>query len=874
MQSDSSVSGGRQATVPGNCRGLAGARLLAFAAVAIQFGLITLLVPHWKLENLTFARLLQLAFVGFIVHHLLPFRFRLPFFAVFSLASIFIVSVPWLGVLAGKVPLLDLLGRLVPGATLVGIGLVLIGVCHLPIPFAARILVLVAVGGSLAVLRANAHWVPALSDIWIILGSMFVFRIMVYLYDLKHRTAPFGFWRSIAYFFMVPNVCFPLFPLVDYKTFNATYYNEDWNRIYQTGVHWMYRGVFHLLLYRLVYQLAPLDVAGLSSNLDVAGFMVGTYLLYLRVSGQFHLIVGLLHMFGFNLPETHHLYFLASSFTDFWRRINIYWKDFIMKLFFYPSFFALRSRGPLKAMALATLVTFFLTWLLHSWQWFWIRGNFLFTWQDISFWAILAGLVLVNALYEATTPRKRTLAAARVSLGARAITGLQTLGTFLAICALWTLWSSQSAEELQALTDALTAPSVRDLAILVGGMLAIVVSGMIWGRSSRDSSEGGTTKATRTPFNFWRSVATVSVGTACLLAIPALSVHGGPRVEHLVAALRGEQLNARDMAQQRRGYYEELDEAQVNHRKWRNIETPKGWHDGRAAILRERPDFLMSENAPSVTTILSGAPATTNPLGLRDRLYDPDKPPGTYRLVLLGASHELGTGVKDDETFENLVEDRLNRENRPQGPAKYEILNLAVPASSLFQKQRRLEQVGFEFKPDAVLFCIYAVDREFVAGHLAQVFRTGVEIPPGYREFLTDIARRAGIRGSMPKLVIQRRLQPFMPELIEWVLRRFKSECEARGVRPILVYRPGPVDRPDLENAGRRELLGPASSLGLKVIDLSPAFEGIEDRRSIYLAEWDEHTNARGHRLLADTLYPQLAPLRGAGTGGIEAGAQ
>jgi hypothetical protein len=66
-------------------------------------------------------------------------------------------------------------------------------------------------------------------------------------------------------------------------------------------------------------------------------------------------------MFGFNLPETHHLYYLATSFTDFWRRINIYWKDFVMKLFFYPTHFKLRKMGPIRAMSVATLVTFLAT---------------------------------------------------------------------------------------------------------------------------------------------------------------------------------------------------------------------------------------------------------------------------------------------------------------------------------------------------------------------------------------------------------------------------------------------------------------------------------------------------------------------------------
>src|SRR2546429_5155614 len=107
----------------------------------------------------------------------------------------------------------------------------------------------------------------------------------------SHRTAPFSPARAISYFFLLPNVCFPLFPVVDYKTFCSTYYNEEWPRVYQSGLKWMFRGVTQLLLYRVVYQYAPLDVSKLSSALDAAGFMLGMYLVYLHVSGTFHFIV-------------------------------------------------------------------------------------------------------------------------------------------------------------------------------------------------------------------------------------------------------------------------------------------------------------------------------------------------------------------------------------------------------------------------------------------------------------------------------------------------------------------------------------------------------------------------------------------------------
>ena len=380
------------------------AALATFLAIVAQFGLIVMVVGYWQLESLPLARLMALAFAGFVIHHLLPVRFRLPFFAMLSLVAV-ITGVGhfgpniWRSWLIGKMTTTGFLYHLLPGSTLIGIGLGLIGLCHLPIRFAARVGLVAVAGAGLAFLRGHSQWFPDVSEMWVILGSMFMFRLMIYLYDLKHRTAPFSLAHAVSYFFLLPNVCFPLFPVVDYKTFCSTYYNEDWPPIYQTGLKWIFRGVIQLLLYRIIYQFAPLDVYKLTSALDVAGCMLGMYLLYLRISGTFHLIVGLLHMFGFNLPETHHLYLLASSFTDFWRRINIYWKDFVMKLFFYPMHFKLRRMGTVWALSLATLGTFLATWLLHSWQWFWIRGMPLFNWKDFSFWMILAVLVLVTAIY-------------------------------------------------------------------------------------------------------------------------------------------------------------------------------------------------------------------------------------------------------------------------------------------------------------------------------------------------------------------------------------------------------------------------------------------------------------------------------------------
>jgi hypothetical protein len=837
--------------------------LAPFLAVVVQFGLIVLVVKDWQLENVLLSRLMALAFVGFIIHHLLPFRFRLPFFAILSLVTV-IFGLGEIGVrifvggLTGRVPIRDFLYRLIPGLSLVGLGLGLIGLCHLPIRFWARVGLVAVVGAVLVVLRSHSQWFPDVTAMWAILGSMFMFRLMIYLYDLKHRTAPFSPARAISYFFLLPNVCFPLFPVVDYKTFCSTYYNEDWPRIYQTGLKWMFRGVVQLLLYRIVYQYAPLDVSKLSSVLDVAGCMLGMFLLYLRISGTFHLIVGLLLMFGFNLPETHHLYYLASSFTDLWRRINIYWKDFVMKLFFYPMHFKLRKMGTLWALSVATLVTFLATWVLHSWQWFWIRGKPLLDWKDFSFWMILGVLVLVSAIYEATRGRKRTLRPSQVTLRRRLILGLQVAGIFSLMCILWAYWSCQSWTEFQALIDAASTPTFREVVIVLGALLLICVCGMVWGWSSRETSEGLGTQASRAPFHFWPSAGTVTIGALCLLIVPSIATRTLPGLQPVVARLRGDVLNARDLALQRRGYYEELDIARMDTWQWRKKDAPEQWFKGFQRFYRQRADFMLKDIAPSASGSIGGVPIRSNRWGMRDREYEKIKPSNTYRIVLLGGSHDQGSGVKEDETYENIVEERLNQEPPDPRYSRYEILNMSVGGTGLFQRLLRLEEQGFQFEPDTVILSVAAADRQFFTKHLSQTLSLGIEPPPGYREILEQVARKAGIHGKMPDIMIERRIQPYIGELYAWTFRRLAQQCKDHGVRPLIIYRPVPVDFEGWEQASRSEITHLVRTAGIELIDLSPAFDSVTDRNTLMLAKWDHHTTVLGHQLLANKLYDGL----------------
>ena len=299
-----------------------------FLAAATQLALLLFTIRALRIEeSFGLVTITPVVFFGFCVHAWLPRRLQLPFFLALSICAIFLV-----------------LGAS-HGAILVVLALALVGICHLPVPFSMRVAILALTGALLAALRSGWLDVPWGRTVLPVLAAMFMFRAIIYLYDLRTERQPSSIWMRLSYFFLLPNVCFLLFPVIDYRTFERTYYGEEAHRIHERGLRWILRGIVHLIAYRLIYFYLTPNVAQIQDLAGVVAFVVSSYLLYLRISGHFHLIIGILHLFGFYLPETNHLYLFASSFTDCWRRINTYWTEFMKKIFYFPVFVRLRRRG-------------------------------------------------------------------------------------------------------------------------------------------------------------------------------------------------------------------------------------------------------------------------------------------------------------------------------------------------------------------------------------------------------------------------------------------------------------------------------------------------------------------------------------------------
>jgi len=817
-------------------------RLAKIAVLSVQVALVALVVRGFAIEGEPFLRLCLVALAGFIVQEALPARHRLLCFLAVSLVGIVAVLGP------------------APAAWLLGIGTALVGMCHLPLSHRWRVALVAAAGAGLAALRVAWADAPVAAAVWPILGSMFMFRMVLYLYEIRHEQEPISPWYRLSYFFLLPNVCFPLFPVVDYTTFRDSYRADDRHRVQQVGIWWMLRGILHLLLYRAVYHYGVLDPSEVATRWDLLRFLVCNFALYLRVSGTFHIIAGMLRLFGFELPETHHLYFFSSGVNDLWRRVNIYWKDFMQKIFFYPAFFRLRRGGTARALVLSTLVVVSMTWVLHSYQYFWIAGTFPVTWQDGAFWAMIGAFMIGNTLYDDARSERRSGGGSRL-LPRPLARVLQTAATFLLVCTLWSLWTCESFDQWLALWPALWRGGGGMRAAAIGPSplpslpIAAVVGGLALG-----SSLWTMPRVRLQNLGFWQAALVTTALLVGLSAATAPSVYRrfGPAVSRVVHSLRTDHLNRLDEVKLQRSYYEDImnsDRVDSPLAKLR-AGKPASWIPVRETSAgRSTGDFLEYELRPSASIEFHGAPLHVDRWGMRDRDYALHKPAHTYRIAVVGSSYVMGNGVADAETFENVLEERLNRE-RAAGEPAYEVLNFGVGGYSPLQNLMVVERKVFRFEPDAVFYVVHGDGFHFGLAHLARLAAAGIEAPdPELRELLAG----AGFAAGVSEPVLAKGLRGRWPQLTRWLLRRMAHRCAENGAVPVLVY------VPKLQASRRRRaprITRVARREGFEIVDLSGVYEG-RDPAKLRVAEWDKHPNAAGHRLIADGLFAKLRGKKG-----------
>lgn len=269
---------------------------------------------------------------------------------------------------------------------------------------------------------------------------------------------------------------------------------------------------------------------------------------------------------------------------------------------------------------------------------------------------------------------------------------------------------------------------------------------------------------------------------------------------------------------------------------------------------------------------------TKNRFGLRGPDFVQPKPPGHHRILVLGDSFTYGFGVADDAAvFPARLEERLRAEVDLPGVEHFEVLNGGIPGSLTDEWLELWDQVGDAFDPDTVMIVFFLRDgtqtgsipgffgviREQIVERNAQSFPYRVSY--GYR----------WVRDRLDRVAVAERYTRGFHEAyfgdaeqtVEWQnaqrnLLELRDRIQARGAQVAFVVFPILVDLGDdypfeeicqlLEDFGNTH--------GMPTHNLLPAFRG---RRGsdFWVSALDQHPNAEGHRVAAESLFPFLEEL-------------
>ena len=405
-----------------------------------------------------------------------------------------------------------------------------------------------------------------------------------------------------------------------------------------------------------------------------------------------------------------------------------------------------------------------------------------------SFWAVLGLLVVVNSLYEAKHSRKRKLSASNWDWGSFSSVTLKVTVTFTVMCVLWSFWTADSLSAWLSLWSALGGKVSAGASPFL--LLAPLAIGIAAGFGAARGAKKAKPESRRyAPWIYGAMQPTFALALLLVVGIESIYTEFGPKVATLIQPVRSGQLSRLDNAALDRGYYEDLLRVnRFNSQLWEVYsKKPKNFLDVNfGALKRHTGGFARTELIPSFVASTDYGPITVNRWGMRDKDYERAPPPGTYRIALLGPSNVMGWGVGDGETFEALMEERLNRERSVSRNAHYEILNFGVPGYRPPQQLVALEK-ALEFAPQAVFYVAVGRESSQSALHLASVVRDRVEIP--YPELRTIVAE-AGLEPEMDETTARKRLQPFNDEILLAVYRRIVAECRRRAIVPVWIFLP------------------------------------------------------------------------------------
>jgi lysophospholipase L1-like esterase len=273
---------------------------------------------------------------------------------------------------------------------------------------------------------------------------------------------------------------------------------------------------------------------------------------------------------------------------------------------------------------------------------------------------------------------------------------------------------------------------------------------------------------------------------------------------------------------------------------------------------------------PNVRGLASGALFETNSAGFRGGERTLAKPPGVFRIAIVGDSIAMGMGVVEAETYAARLERALSEAHPDR---RFEVMNFGLSGLNAYAVVDRLQRLALPYDPDLVVYGYTLNDIEGPA------YRRSVDFT------FIDPRTWAGspvylVRVLGPRLASLRELlwaprgsysfelddnyfhNPEAWQAVEDALDRVRDLAHERGICAVVFVHARLYWLSWLHPYHRHYeiVMQAARARGLAAIEAFPAFRG-ESAQSLWIGPLDPHPNARGHEILAGALFAGLEAL-------------
>lgn len=686
-----------------------------------------------------------------------------------------------------------------------------------------------------------------------VIGSFFIFRSISYLHETKFLKKQVPLIDNLNYFLLPSNFSMPLFPIVDYKSFISSYQGINRTTLERSSLL-IFRGLFQMLLYRFIYHqiIIPFDEIQSASQLLI--FLVANFMIVLRVIGAFHIAIGLVILLGYNIPDIFNNLFFSTGFSDLWRRINMYWNNFIIKVFYYPIYFKIKKMGVYPALLISTFSCFIITWFLHSYQWFWLKGSFPIQIQDAIFWGTFGILVSINT-YMQQKKLERPVAKKEKSFNhvRLAFSGLIVL---IVMSVLWSIWTSNSLSYWWSLVSNIKNIDLNQLKIiaLLSGLYILIASLYHFYQKKKERR-----------WNFIKINANAISYAGFILLFLTLHFTSVFTLKNYslfyrtkVAPIVSEQLNKADLTIIDNGYYTNListnnycSQVWINDydisRNWTKYITSK--------TTKPSFDLMITENIPYASVKYKGINYTLNQDGLRDKTYPKLKPDSCYRIVILGGSYECGNGMNDGADFISLVEEQLKQNYIAKIDGKrinVELINFSSNGYRLIQRMYQYKDNARNWNPDAVLLFIHNKYHIRIGNYINRLVYQGFEINDTY---LRNIIEMKKIEKNDNGKRLREKLGSYADSINYYAVSNISRIAHEDSTKLIAVYLPAIRERSTKRDSLFLENI--CSMYDMKKISLLDVFSGM-DISTLTLSDADFHPNVKANGLIAEKLLDNI----------------